>query len=534
MKYLTNSLIILSAILMLLPISCNQGEVPIEPPTESDKEVFAEAIAGTIDPQQAPIAGPEVVDETISQSTTEVCTTRTIRHNEAFGEGISLGELPFGISSPIMPASVVTGEHQILPAGKRAPFCWSTNLPVSKVKGTYQGELSAYRQSLSDYLEQDLLRPVAFSADYSYEFVYNEQHLARAIGASLKVGKWVNISGSYDFGSTQKKTKVIVRFVQPYFQIDADPVTPEEYFDNPPTEEEMERYGVDEYGLLYVSKIVMGRQLFLMVESSDSREKVEKALNAELKFWKVNGTFEYDEENVKIIRNSKLRIVVMGGDPTDGADLITNGLKGIEAYIQRGAKFDPKFNPGVPISYQLKRLKDNTVFNTVLASEYPVRECKAIAPPKETYTETVYASPIEPHRMCPKHIKGNGSFGNNGPKVTVDARLYIRNKKELWVEIDWHLKETKSDWTEAKGNWNFRLWTAPSGHTIKKIKSGITSSLAYTDTDFAWDYFDNVSGFVRRFEVKGNEYKNAVGNCKDDDKSELRIVFDPIKLEMEK
>ncbi|MEO0685731.1 MAG: thiol-activated cytolysin family protein, partial [Cyanobacteria bacterium J06649_11] len=476
-------------------------------------EIFREIIYGTTDFQQKPLTnGSEIIDVKIDQTTTEICTTKLIRWNEAFSELLIPGEIPFGIGSPIVPTSVGTGEYQIFPKGFRAPFCWSTNIPFSNVKGSYQGKLSAYRQSISDYLNQDLLRPISLNADYSYEFVYNEQQLSKAIRASLEIGKWLDISGSYDFESKKERTKVIVRFVQPYFQIDADPISPEEYFETPPTEEEMKQYGVDEYGLLYVSKIVMGRQLFLMLESSDSREKIEKVLNAELNFWKVNGEFTNNEENAKIIQDSKLRIMVMGGDATRDAEVITNGLEGIKGFIDRGAEFDPKVNPGVPLSYQLKRLKDNTVFNTVIASEYPIRECEAIPQPPKTYNQTVHASPIEPHRMCPTKI-GNGDrdFHGNGPKVSVDMRLYVKNNRELWVEVIWHLRETKTDWTEAKGDWDFKLWTAPSGHKIKKIKSVAQSSLTYTDTDHGWDYFNNISGFVKRVEVKGDEAGNDIG-----------------------
>lgn len=133
-------------------------------------------------------------------------------------------------------------------------------------------------------------------------------------------------------------------------------------------------------------------------------------------------------------------------------------------------------------------------------------------------TEVQFTSPSF-SRLCPTHIGGDREFNGHGPDVTATVSIAIRNSNtEIWATIYLHAKETRSDWTEAEGQWNKKLWTAPSGKKIVDITSDTYSETSYVDTDHDLDRPPVRGGnLVRQFEIMGDTGGNDVGNCTSDD-----------------
>ena len=92
-------------------------------------------------------------------------------------------------------------------------------------------------------------------------------------------------------------------------------------------------------------------------------------------------------------------------------------------------------------------------------------------------------------RQCPTHIGGDREFAGHGPNVDlISAEIETRNgDQEIWAILKLHAKETQSDWTEAEGDWDHRLWTAPSGQKVNSIDTDLESNANYVDTDHDLD-----------------------------------------------
>lgn len=144
---------------------------------------------------------------------------------------------------------------------------------------------------------------------------------------------------------------------------------------------------------------------------------------------------------------------------------------------------------------------------------------------------TLTFTPAGITRLCPTHVGGDRDFKGHGPDVTANASLEIKNSnKEVWVNLYLHAKETRSDWTEARGTWSRHLWTVPSGYTIVNIISHRSSNASYRDDDHALDRPAVRGGsLVRKFEIMGDTGGNDVGNCTTDDVY-MNVYFNPIKV----
>ncbi|MEM6342225.1 MAG: hypothetical protein AAF927_00040 [Bacteroidota bacterium] len=135
-------------------------------------------------------------------------------------------------------------------------------------------------------------------------------------------------------------------------------------------------------------------------------------------------------------------------------------------------------------------------------------------------------------RLCPSHIGGDREFGGNGPNVTAEASLSIVNQREVWVEIYFHVKETKSNWTEARYRESHLLKTIPAGFKFKRFLSDQQTTWTYTDNDHNLDTKSYSSAhLVREFRAKGDTGGDDVGNCSSDD-SYLSVWFNKVRIEI--
>jgi len=71
-----------------------------------------------------------------------------------------------------------------------------------------------------------------------------------------------------------------------------------------------------------------------------------------------------------------LKAFILGGSGSSAVQSV-NGIEGIVDFITSGGDYSKK-SPGAALSYKLRFLKDNSVANIILASEYNVRQCQRV------------------------------------------------------------------------------------------------------------------------------------------------------------
>jgi len=143
--------------------------------------------------------------------------------------------------------------------------------------------------------------------------------------------------------------------------------------------------------------------------------------------------------------------------------------------------------------------------------------------------ETIQPFFTEP--LCPTKIGGDREFDGNGPDVTASAVLFtIADQKELWAHIELHVKETKSDWSEAQGAWDLPVWPGKLGARITGFSPNTPSTTGYRDHNHQLD-IPSISGsaLVQRFEILGDTEDNDIGNCTLDDVY-VKVFFNQIQV----
>lgn len=144
----------------------------------------------------------------------------------------------------------------------------------------------------------------------------------------------------------------------------------------------------------------------------------------------------------------------------------------------------------------------------------------------------VYIGTPSYYRLCPYKYGGDREYSSNGPSVTAFARLSLVSERSLYVRVYMDQIETKSDWSRARLDRYFVLYTAPAGVRITNIWNTTYSSIHYVDTDHAEDVFWPSDTLVREFRMKGDTSGNDIGNCTSDD-AYLTVFFEPLWVWLE-
>jgi hypothetical protein len=104
---------------------------------------------------------------------------------------------------------------------------------------------------------------------------------------------------------------------------------------------------------------------------------------------------------------------------------------------------------------------------------------------------------------------GDRDFRGHGPFVEVHAELYSPDAHEVWIYLSMEAKETTSDYTTAKGVWQQKVYTAPSGWTIDAFLTQQSDGWTYTDVNTSYDYMPTTD--MGQFKVMGDTDGDDVG-----------------------
>jgi thiol-activated cytolysin len=171
-------------------------------------------------------------------------------------------------------------------------------------------------------------------------------------------------SGSKD------RTSYVAMYKQIFYSISVDtPAEPSAFFANGMTVDKVARDFTNDGPPAYVDSITYGRILLVKMDVDNSE------VTAEMK-GKFEQTIREDDEVSataageleKIAKSARFSAITLGGKSDQGI-FDSKDLSKVQDYIANGATYSAK-NPGLPIEYSVKFLKDNTLATIRLAGEY--------------------------------------------------------------------------------------------------------------------------------------------------------------------
>jgi thiol-activated cytolysin len=167
---------------------------------------------------------------------------------------------------------------------KLAPVTFSVsleNIANSPVGHMEVPSLSAFRDARNEILAGGVTGATPASLDFDVIEVHSESQIAIALGAGVNWPGGPEIAASFDFSSSNKKTKILVNFTQAYYTIDEDtPTTPKDFFDPSVTVDDLAPYADAGARRSTIQSITFGRRVIFSVESNESAETVKAALEA--------------------------------------------------------------------------------------------------------------------------------------------------------------------------------------------------------------------------------------------------------------
>nr|WP_299339078.1 thiol-activated cytolysin family protein [Allomuricauda sp.] len=387
---LKTTLRMLTLVFVFIICACSKDEPtsddPVEPQFSSNEaDEFNAAVANLNGFNQS---SESSIVETASTSpervgTTEFeCSTQNFEGAPGFNELFMLDPT----TDVIYPGSMLKGET--IPTGEysrinvdRAPITMSISLSNISGKPSVTvndpNKLSEVRAGINELLNREVTgaTPALLTLDESE--VFSEEQLSVALGANYR-DRTKDISGSFDFNTTTTKRKYVLKFIQRYFTLDLDSPgeSPSDLFVDLPSIESL-----GSTSPVYVSSVTYGRMVLYTVESESSITEVKTAFEAAIEAGEKGGSFELDVDSEKILENSSIKALIIGGSGASAAQTVGgDSLSKIYEFIAEGGNYSQD-SPGAPIAYKLSFVKQGfPAARVVLATEYQVRNCDVAYP----------------------------------------------------------------------------------------------------------------------------------------------------------
>lgn len=201
---------------------------------------------------------------------------------------------------------------------------------------------------------------------YDETMVYSKSQLKTKFGASFeKLCTPLNIN--FEAVHSGEKQIQIVNFKQIYYTVSVDaPSQPHEFFSDKVTGNHLAQKGLDsKTPPVYVSDVAYGRQMYVKLETNSTSTQVQAAFKAAIEGVDISANPEYQN----ILKNTSFSAVIFGGDAGEASKVVSGKIDDLKAIIKSGARYS-KSNPGVPISYSTRFMKDNAPATISSHSEY--------------------------------------------------------------------------------------------------------------------------------------------------------------------
>ncbi|TWO32955.1 hypothetical protein E1J38_008825 [Seonamhaeicola sediminis] len=402
--------------------------------------------------------------------------------------------------------SIPTGEY-IGITGNRAPITLSVSLENLNGKPSAYIEnpnVNTVRTGVKDMLQQGITGSASAKVNFTTEEVYSEEHLSIALGASYTKGK-NSVSGSFNFSSSEKKYKYVIKYLQVYYTIDLtieDSENPGKLFASTPN--------LDSTSPVIVSSVKYGRMLIYTVETNSKFTDTQAAFNAAFN----GGNAGVNGEHQSFWNSSTVKALVVGGSSGDAAKVVS-GPQGVYEYITEGGEYSID-SPGAPLGYTLRYIRKGfPVANVVLSSEYNIRTCY----------EAYHKFGIQLYGL---NLYDNKEFNDNlSLRGNMQAAIYQDGVKKGSVSYT----RTSNDYIKPNEG---QFWAIPSGDEIREVElympdletDYVFLSAEFTEDDSIGsnDYLGKTERTIFLKDVQNGKDKDGDG---DDDYIRLLLTEDP-------
>lgn len=189
-----------------------------------------------------------------------------------------------------------------------------------------------------------------------------KEELNAALGLSFNVGSFFDLSSKFNFNTKNENTYAVLTLKQIYYTVDVDYNFEEGAFnllDDYVTLEQIENACPSNYSPVYVSSVSYGRIAAITIKTSDSFSELSEKLNLGGGYWKLDADVEANFDESTQINNLEYNWFVYGGSIAGNQEVL-NGTNIKDMINSLNQPYDPTKSVGMPISYQLSYIADNS------------------------------------------------------------------------------------------------------------------------------------------------------------------------------
>lgn len=379
------------SVLLLLVTACSNGReidaylqgLTPDPSTLNVRDT------GTRDRKNEIVGAPETKTEDIPGKGNYTCTRTTYNLEQNFDE-IAILRPTQGI---VWPGALVKG-NQSLTDGvpepitlPRSPVTISIDLPGIGANGTRVVENpsnSSVQTAVNEALEW--WNANAYQEGYvnaaSSSFQWTSSHASEQTGLAVGLNlAWASGEVSAALSETSSQTKQVITgvFKQAFYTVTYDtPASPAEVFANGTKLAAVEGQIDRDASGAYIANVTYGRIVMVRMETtaSESAETIEGAFNYSAGLQQASGAIAANYE--QILKNSTFTVITLGGNAAVATEALTDPVdsyQGMLSVIQGDNAIYSRSNPGVPISYTVRYLSDNSLARLGATTDYTTTDC---------------------------------------------------------------------------------------------------------------------------------------------------------------
>jgi len=121
----------------------------------------------------------------------------------------------------------------------------------------------------------------------------------------------------------------------------------------------------------YISSVTYGRRFYLLIESTETVADMRASISASYDAALAGGSGHLDGRDVSSLSNVNVKVFALGGDASLALAAFNGDVDAVAEFLTDGGGIDT----GVPLSYVVRNVKDNSTVNIKVATDFDVRNC---------------------------------------------------------------------------------------------------------------------------------------------------------------
>ena len=295
----------------------------------------------------------------------------------------------------IFPGALVVGNQGMLDGAPdplsldRSPVTLRLDLPGIGSQGTIVVDNptnSSVQTGLDDALEWWNANAYqegyvnASNSSYQASTSYSSKQFSLDVGLNVE---WAtgSLASQFNYESNTEKRYAGLVFKQVFYTVTMDtPSSPGSVFATSVTNAQVEAAIGSDTPPAYVSSVSYGRIIMVRMETTNTDKSIN--LDAVLEYaGGVSGVGTVNSTYDEILKTSSITVVTIGGNAEAASEAINladidSGFGSLNSVITGENAVYSRDNPGVPIAYTIRYLKDNTLAKMGYTTDYSVESCQ--------------------------------------------------------------------------------------------------------------------------------------------------------------